>query len=166
MIAELKGVNGKILVYEDGLIISRASFVGFMTQGGYTGERKFFFQDITAIEYKKPTFYANGYIKIVIPGTKDTDATVGFLGSSLSSAKDQNTVILRAWQSKTGVETDRIYNIIMQKLAEKKNTVAASIQEHEQSKVDELKKLGDLWMSGILTEEEFQREKTKILDQN
>lgn len=166
MIAEFKGQNGKIIVFNDHLVISRATFGGFVSQGGFSGERKFFFKDITAIEYKRPTFFANGYIKIIVPGAKETNAKVGLFGSSFDSMKDQNTVVLRAFTSKVGNETDRIHSIIMQKLTEVKNNQANGNVPNSSSKMDELKKLGELKATGVLTEEEFQNEKNKLLNSN
>lgn len=83
------------------------------------------------------------------------------MSSSLKSAQDQNTVILRAFSKKVGNETDRIYQIIMQNLSDSKKE--KSTNSNSSSKMDELKKLGELKASGILTEEEFQIEKDKIL---
>jgi hypothetical protein len=163
MIAEFKGQNGKIMVFENHIAISRATFGGFISQGGSSGERKMFYTDITSIEYKKPTFFANGYFKIIVPGSNETNAKVGLLGSSLDSMKDQNTVVLRAFSSKVGDETERIYKLIMDKFTEaKKSQTSTAI--NSTSKMDELKKLGELKASGILTEEEFQKEKAKLLN--
>ena len=77
--------------------------------------------------------------------------------------KDPKTVVLRAFTSKVGDETDRIHDIIMKKLAEVKNN-QSNISATTTSKMDELKKLGELKVSVILTEEEFQKEKKKLLN--
>ena len=160
---EFKGQNGKIIIFDDHIAISRGTLGGFVSQGGYSGDRKFFYKDISSFEYKKPTLFANGYFKIITPGTHDTNARVGILGSSTASMKDPNTIVLRAFTSKVGDETDKIYNLIMDKLSEAKReklgTPPTAI-----SKMDELKKLGDLKSAGILTEEEFQKEKEKLLN--
>jgi hypothetical protein len=151
------------MVFEDHIAISRATFGGFVSQGGSSGERKFFYSDITAVEYKKPTFFANGYFKIILPGANETNAKVGLLGSSSDSMKDQNTVVLRAFSSKVGDETDRFYKIIMDKLTEAKKSKSEKVNPSI-SKMDELKKLAELKSSGVLTEDEFQKEKEKLLN--
>ena len=162
ILAEFKGQNGKLIVYEDSIVISRNTFGGFLSQGGSSGDRRYFYNDIGAIEYKKPTFIANGYYKIIIQGTNETNAKVGIFSSSSKSAKDQNTVILRAFSKSVGEETDRIYEMILQKLTESKRTNSIPIQQS--SKMDELKKLAELKTAGILTEDEFKIEKEKILN--
>jgi hypothetical protein len=59
-------------------------------------------------------------------------------------------------------EADKVYQVIMDKISEaKKNKQGAA--PTAASKMDELKKLGELKASGILTEEEFQKEKEKLL---
>ncbi|SDE75506.1 hypothetical protein [Riemerella columbipharyngis] len=39
-IKELKGQNGKLIIYSDGVAISRNTVGGFLAQGGASGERK------------------------------------------------------------------------------------------------------------------------------
>lgn len=163
MLAEFKGQNGKIKVFDDHVAISHTTVGGVISQGGFSGDRNFFYTDITSFEYKKPTFLANGYFKIITAGTRDTNAKVGFLGSSNESMRDQNTIVLRAFSSKVGEETDRINKLIMDKLAEAKKS-KQTINTTTSSKMDELKKLGELKVAGILTEEEFLTEKNKLLN--
>lgn len=158
-ITEFKGQNGKIIVCDEYLAISRKTFGGFVSQGGASGERRYFYKDINSIEYKKPTFVANGYLKVLISGTEETNAKVGLLGSSSESMQDQNTVVLRAFNKKVGNEADRIYGLILQKIQEAKSSGPIS----NSTKLDELKKLGELKSSGVLTDAEFQAEKDKLL---
>lgn len=158
-ILEFKGQNGIIIVYDDCVAISKKSFGGFISQGGFSGERKYFYKDINVIEYKKPTFIANGYFKILVAGSAETNAKVGFLSSSKESMKDQNTVVLRAFSKKVGEQTDMIYELVLKNISEAKNI--KNIQST--SKMGELKKLGELKSSGILSEKEFQNEKAKLL---
>lgn len=163
MIAEFKGQNGKLIVHEDYLAISRDTFGGFISQGGASGERRYFYKDILSVEYKKPTFISNGYFKVIVAGTKETNAKVGLLGSSTDSMKDQNTVVLRAFTKKVGEEADRVYGIVMEKLTNAKKDKPV-VSAPSSSKMDELKKLGELKAAGILSEEEFQKEKEKLLN--
>ncbi len=160
-IAEFKGQNGKIIVCDEYLEISRKTFGGYVSQGGALGERKYFYKNINTIEYKKPTFVANGYFKLIVSGTEETNAKAGLLSSSRESMRDQNTVILRAFTKKVSAETDRIYELIMQKILEAKKDVP---HETNNDKFDQLKKLGELKTSGILSDEEFQKEKEKLLN--
>lgn len=163
MIAEFKGQNGKIMVFDDHLAISHATVGGFIGQGGFSGERKFYYPDITSFEYKKPTLFANGYFKVIVPGTHDTSATVGLLGSSAKSMADANTIVLRAFSGKVGEEADKVHQLITAKIADAKKSRNAPAAPAV-SKMDELKKLGELKQAGILTEEEFAKEKERLLN--
>ena len=156
---EFKGQNGKLIVFEDSLLISKNTVGGFISQGGSSGDRRYFYKDIITFEYKKPTLLANGYFKVIIQGTVETNAKVGILSSSRDSMKDQNTIVLRAFSKSVGEETDKVYEIVMQKIADAKKSVVVN-----NSKMDDLKKLGELKLAGTLTEEEFQKEKEKILN--
>ena len=96
-IFQLKCTNGMLLVYNDRIVISRNTALGFVSQG-LKGDRTFFYKDLTSIEYKKPSIWANGYIKFLTSGTIETKQNIGFLGNTtLEAAKDPNTLILRAF---------------------------------------------------------------------
>jgi len=160
-IRELKGQNGIVIVYEDYIEISRNSFGGFISQGGSSGARRYYFKDIASIEYKTPTIMANGYIKFLVSGSEEKNAKVGLFASSTSSMKDQNTVVFRSFSKEKSVEVDSLYELIMEKLSKAKNIASTNNQG---SKMDELKKLGELKQSGVLTEDEFKAEKEKLLN--
>lgn len=162
LIAELKGQNGVLLVYEEFIEISRKSFGGFLSQGS-KGNRRFYYSDINAIEYKTPTMMSNGYFKVIAGGTSEANASVGLLSSSMDSMKDPNTVVLRAFNKKVSAECDALYDKVTKQLNSIKSSKSFSAEKT--SNLDELKKLGELLSSGILTQDEFEAEKKKILNQ-
>jgi hypothetical protein len=162
LIAEFKGQNGILLIYEEYIEISRKSFGGFFSQGS-KGNRRFYYSDINAIEYKTPSMMSNGYFKIIAGGTSEVNSKVGLLSSSMDSIKDPNTVVLRSFNKKVSAECDSLYEKAMNQL----NTLKGNSQSTSEkgSNLDELKKLGELLNTGVLTQEEFELEKKKILNQ-
>ena len=93
----IKCTNGLLKVYEDRAVISRNTVMGFVSQG-LKGDKVFFYKDLSSIEYKKPSFFANGYIKFVTAGTQETKQNIGMLGNTtFEASKDPNTLILRAF---------------------------------------------------------------------
>jgi hypothetical protein len=157
VLSELKGQNGILYICEEYIEISRKSFGGFISQGG-KGNRKFYYSDINSIEYKTPTLLGNGYFKVIAGGTQDIDAKVGIISSSMNSMKDPNTVILRAFKKAVSQKCNEAYEIAMNQLKSNKSSTPAAT-----SNLDELKKLGELLSSGVLTQDEFNQEKRKLL---
>jgi len=164
---ELKGTNGTITAYEDRAILARKGFAAFASQGGFTGDRTYFYKDLNSIEFKKPSMMANGYIKFIIAGTIDTKATTGLLGSSMKSLEDPNTVILRAFKKDTPRLSEELYHLLLEKMSAIKNGQdnTTTTVVNTSSNLDELKKLAELRDAGIVTEKEFEEQKAKLLNQ-
>lgn len=163
---EFKGQNGKINVFHDRVVISKATFGGFISQSGFSGDRIFFYKDISSIDYKKPSFWANGYIQIIITGTNAVNPKVGIIGSSFESMKDPNTVVLSLpifFPSETAKKIDKVFSIIMFNFNKAKKSTQ-NIDEYNSSKIHNLKILAELKNSGVLTEEEFNKEKEILLN--
>ena len=99
ILAQVKGTGGIVYVYSDHVVISRKSITGFIEKG-IKGDKTIYFKDIKAIEYKKPTFWANGYIQFVTNMELAANQKVGILGTKLEALKDPNAVILRAIKKK------------------------------------------------------------------
>jgi hypothetical protein len=158
----LKATNGIIYVYEDRVVISRKSVMGFVTQG-IRGDRTFHYEDISSIDYKRPSLLANGYLQVIIAGTPHTNARVGLLASSRESAADANTVILRAFNRETPQIADEIYNLILSKMAEARKRSSSFTTSESVSTTDEIRKYKALLDEGIISQEEFDTKKKKLL---
>lgn len=154
----LKATNGTIVVYEDRVVIARKG-LGSLALQGIKGDRTFFYSDLSGVEYKKPSIMANGYMKFLTSGTIDINAKVGMFGSSKQSAADPNTVILRAFDKKVPIESEKIYNFLMKKISDiKKANNNSGI-----SSADEILKFKKLLENGIISEEEFEAKKKQLL---
>lgn len=157
---ELKCANGLLKVYKDRAVVSRNTIMGFVSQG-LKGDKTFFYHDLSSVEYRKPTLLANGYIKFITAGTRETKQDIGFLGTTTKEAlKDDNTLILRAFNKEIPKKSEELYKYILQKISESKNT---KITENNISKADEILKFKQLLEQGIITQEEFDRKKKELL---
>lgn len=157
---KLKCTNGLLFVYDDKIIISRKTAMGFFAQG-LKGDKVFFYKDLSSIEYKKPTAFANGYIKFITAGTTETKQNIGIIGNTTKAAlQDTNTLILRAFNKETPILADKIYQYILFKIsnAKKENNLVIN------SVADEITKLKKLLDDGIITHEEFEHKKTSLLN--
>lgn len=160
LLAELKGQNGALLVYNDRIEISRKTIGGFVAQGA-KGNRRFYYSSINSIEYKTPTIWSNGYLKVISSGTKDIDASVGLLSSSMESFKDPNTLILRAFTKDSSKKCDQAYELVIKQIETVKSE--SGKKNNSISNLDEIKKLGELFKEGIITKDEFEQQKKKLL---
>ena len=155
---ELKGTNGTITAYEDKVVLSRKGFAAIASHG-FQGDRTFFYVDLTGIDYKKPG-WTNGYIQFLVAGSKSTSPRVSLIGSSPESMKDENTVILRSFNSATPQLADDMYNYLMEKISAAKSP---SIQTSTSSSADEILKFKQLLDAGIISQEEFNKKKAQLL---
>lgn len=158
---ELKGTNGTIVAYDDRVVIERKGAFAFISQKGFTGNRTYFYKDVNAVEFKKPGL-TNGYIKFILAGTIDSNATTGIFKTTQNSMEDQNTVILRAFKKETPKLAEELYNLIMENISKNRNSNGAIIQSS--SNLDELKKLAELRDSGVINEKEFEEQKHRLLN--
>lgn len=156
---KLKCTNGLLIVYDDKIIISRKTAMGFLSQG-LKGDKVFFYKDLSSIEYKKPSFFANGYMKFITAGTNETNQNIGILGNTTKKAlQDANTLILRAFNKEIPILSDKIYQYILNKISNTKN---GNISIN--SSADEIMKFKKLLDDGIITQEEFDNKKKKLLN--
>ncbi len=161
-IINLKATNGMIILYEDRVVISRKTAFGFLSQG-LKGDKVYFYKDLSTIEYRKPTFWANGYIKFITAGTKETNQKLGMLGNTTKEAlEDPNTLILRAFNKEVPEKSEKIYNILMDKIKECKATINV-VNSTQTSTADEILKFKNLLDQGIITQEEFEKKKKELL---
>ena len=157
----LKCSNGILIVYEDRVVISRKTVSGFVTQG-LKGDKVFFYKDLSSVEYRKPSLWANGYLKFIIEGSTEVNQNLGFLGvTTTNPAKDSNTLILRAFNKEIPNKSEELYQYIIERMSECKKT---NISDNTKfSEADEIMKFKKLLDEGIITQEEFERKKKELL---
>lgn len=156
----LKGTNGTVIVFADKVVISRKGLIAFSTQGGFQGDRTIYYKDLASVEYKKPG-WVNGYLQFIFPGSLNASAKVGIFKTSSKSAKDQNTIILRAFNKKIPSESEKLYKLILSKIEEFKSVSNQSA--NPTSDADEIRKYKALLDDGIITQKEFDDKKKQIM---
>jgi hypothetical protein len=145
-IISFKGRNGKIELYKDFVRFDRGTLMGFLMQG-LKGKKDIYFHSITSIQIKKPGFTA-GYIQFSIPGGNESKKGV------FDSLSDENTISF--FGDKNYEKTLQIKEYIEQKIKTKDSIHLSSAEE--------IKKLHSLFKDGVLTQEEFESMKRKVLD--
>lgn len=159
---KLKGMNGVLTADDEKISISRKTLTGFIMQG-IKGDRVIYYKDMTSIEFKKPTKLANGYIQFIVNPELAVNQKVGIIGTSTKALQDPNSVALRAFKKSTANECENFYKYVKENL----DKVQATSHKENNSKsvADELIKLNELKKEGILTQEEFDSQKEKLLSE-
>lgn len=148
-------MSGKsIVVLEDNKItIKRKGICSFINHG-LKGDKTIQISAITGTQYK-PFSIANGYLQFVVMGSQETK------GGLNTAQKDENTV---CWSyKKCNKYAEEIIKYIEGHNANKeiKNIYNIPKQEDKYDKLNKLKKLLD---DEVITQEEFEKEKKKILE--
>lgn len=148
MLFNLNGVNGQLEVYRNRVVIKRKGAISKLTQGFFKGDKEILLSRISAIQVKLGTMLTNGYIQLSLSGGNED--TKGLFDAT----KDENTIM---FNKKYNDEVIKIKETIYSLLENEENIVNTST-------ADELLKLKKLLDMGILSEDEFQLEKNKILN--
>jgi Domain of unknown function (DUF4429) len=165
-IDRIDGTNGSLIVYEDRVVLTRKTIMGFISQG-FTGDRTIPFANISSVEFRKPSLLANGYIQFIVPGTLPVLAKTGIFGTSQESLKDPNTVVLRAFNSNVPVKAEAIYQLILNKIdefAKIEGGKSVVTNDTKLSVADEIRKFKKLQEEGIISHEDFDRKKQQLLE--
>lgn len=149
--------GGKTIIkLEEGkLTISRPGIISKFSHG-FSGEKTILFNQISAVQIKKAGI-AGGYIQFIIAGTKEAKSGIVF-----GDIKDENIVYFASTfnNKKTNAAAEEIKNTIEQyNLKNNKSTVFIK----EDDKYDKLAKLKKLLDNNVITKEEFEKEKTRLL---
>jgi hypothetical protein len=145
----LKGIQGASLeLYSKKLLIKRKGFVA-MTQHGLKGDKTIYYHQLTSIQVKPARKLQIGYIQFSLAGGIES---VGGLGAAM---KDENTV---AFDFRCNKLVEEIRAYVEKAILSSQQPAAAPT-----SVADELGKLKNLFDDGVLTKEEFEAQKKKML---
>lgn len=145
-----EGRSGTLVLTETGVIIKR---VGGLLSGHTAGEKNIPYKSITAVQFKKAGITV-GFIQFTLQGGIESK------GGAFEAVKDENTVTF-ANEEKTK-EFEQAKNIIEQRISIASG--ATGSVSNSSNDLEQLEKLASLRDKGILSEEEFQAKKKKILD--
>ena len=150
-------MGGKTIIKlgEGTLTISRPGLIAKFSHG-FSGEKTILFNQISAIQVKKAGM-ARGYIQFVMAGTKEVKSGVLF-----GDSKNENIVYFASGfdNRKVNAAAEEIKHTIEQyNINSNKGTTVIK----EEDKYDKLAKLKKLLDDNVITQEEFEKEKAKLL---
>ena len=138
--------------------IDRKGGMAFLTYG-FRGTKEILIREMSSIEYKAAGSVLNGHILFLYRGGRDVKTSV-FGDNSIAS--NENAIIYdRANQQ----AFDTLREMLNDKIGQYHNPQQVVVQPTS-SYLDELKKLAELRDAGVLTSEEFDQQKAKLLSNN
>lgn len=166
---EAKGPNGEIAVDENWVTITRRNFRAKLSHG-FDGEKRIPISSITAVQFKSVgkfgsslgrlnksadsnTIPATGYIQFVVLGSQESK------GGLAAAHYDENTVTFNSVGESDFV---RIRDFVEQRIIELRNPAPVVVAQ-EVDVADQILKLANLVAQGVLTQEEFEAQKSKLL---
>jgi hypothetical protein len=144
-----KVIGGILEVYESSLSIIAKGIASGLNDGK-RGSQMIPFSSITAIHYRKPGFFSPGHIKFIVPG-------VGKHPRFSLQPGEENDLMFYKKASATIIE---IKKYVESKIFELRQPASASSSN---AFVNELMKLADLKNQGLLSDDEFNAAKARLL---
>lgn len=146
---EFKGSGAILIVDENKIIIRRKGLMSFMTQGS-KGDKVIYIKSISAIQIKKPRF-SKGFIQFSLSGESASH------GGAFSAATNENSILIadKSQYNEFIKAKELIESYLHSTKIENGSTPSLAL---------ELEKLSSLVTKGILTKEEFETQKQKLLN--
>ena len=143
-----------VILEDDKITIRRKGICSFFNYG-LKGEKTIQISSITGTQYK-PCSFTNGYLQFVVMGSQENK------GGLSAAQKDENTI---CWaHKKCNKYAEKIVKHIEQSnLNRNKNNSNIYNISKQDDKYDKLAKIKKLLDDGVLSQEEFEQEKRKIL---
>lgn len=147
----MKGIQDILEVFEDRVTITPKGVLGFLNKG-IKGTKEIPYSSIVAVQFKEAGAVFSGYIQFTIPGGNESR------GGIMAATKDENTFMFA--HTKNNALARQIKEFIdaaIHRLRTPPATPAAT------NLSDELQNLAKLKEQGILSADEFQAAKRRLL---
>lgn len=147
----MKGVQDLLEVFEDRVTITPKGVLGFLNKG-IKGTKEIPFTSIVAVQFKEAGAVFSGYFQFTIPGGNESR------GGIFAATKDENTFMFA--HAKNNAMAKEIKEYINGAIR-RSRTPQVAVPAINLS--DELQKLVQLKKQGVLSEDEFQAAKKKLI---
>jgi hypothetical protein len=146
------GQGGQIAFDGQYVTITREGFLGRATHG--RGEKRLHVSQISSVQWKPPGLMTNGFIQFTLPGGVERQAPKG--SRTLDATKDENSVVFTKKQQPAFEQLRAALEAAMAEQHAPAAPAAASL-------ADELAKLAALRDQGVLSPQEFEQQKARLL---
>ena len=145
-----KGINGDIILLQNSIIIRRQGLL-LNYLYGLKGEKEIFIKEISSIQFKEPGTLTSGYIQFAFKG--GTESHEAYINAAI---EDENTVTF------SDVHRFRLLRNLLQERINLLNNPQV-INNNPSSPAEEIQKLASLLEQGLISREEFEAGKRRIL---
>lgn len=151
---EVKGHTGQIAFDGEYVTILRKGFNARVTVG--KGEKRMHISQISGVQWKPAGLLVNGFLQLTVPGGSERRSAFG--SQTTEAVRDENSVVFTRKQ--------------MPAFEKLRAAIEAAIAAHHTpqapapssgSVADEVAKLGALREQGLLSPEEFEQQKARLL---
>ena len=153
---KVKGRGGEIEFDGHFITIRHTGALGRMSVG--KGDKRIPITSITAVQIKPAGAMVNGYIQFTLPGGNEKRS--GFGKQTIDAAGDENSVIFTKNQEEDFL---KLRDAVEKAMIERSGPQVIVSAPAGPSKLEQLKQLGELRDAGVLTAEEFEVEKGKLM---
>lgn len=150
LIFDFKSSGDGLKVYEDRIVISHSGVLNFFAMG-IKGDKTIYYNDLTAVQFKKAGWLTAGHIQFSLLGGRES------VGGVIAAASDENTILFGKSENDTA---EKMVAYIQKKIKEARQPKVATVAT---SSADEIMKLKNLLDMGIITQEEFDAKKKQLL---
>jgi len=147
----MRGLQDLLEVFGDRVTITPKGVLGFLNKG-IKGTKTIPFHSIVAVQFKEAGAVFSGYIQFTIPGGNESR------GGILAATKDENTFMFAKKNNNAlAIEIKTYIDSAVRKLK------TPQVNSPTTNLSDELQKLAELKKQGILSDEEFQAAKKRLI---
>jgi hypothetical protein len=140
---------GNLDVYDDRLTITPKGVLSFLNRG-LQGTKTIYFHSITGIQLKMASDFTAGYLQFTIPGGNESRKGL------LAAISDENTFLFREPNNHQAEAVKDYIETRMKEIRAPKPATSSGLS-------DELSRLADLKKQGMLSDEEFQAAKKRLI---
>lgn len=148
----IKGISNQVELLDDSIRLTK-----FANSFSAARTKIVNFSDITSVEIKEPGSIVAGYIQFSIAGQLSPNTRLSLTGGTIDAAKDENSVVFTGDKN---LETAKLFQstINRKKKSNQQQNGAAEI-----SSASELLKFKELLDAGAISQEEFDKQKQRLL---
>lgn len=177
LLYRLEGTISTLEVYQDRVLhIAKTTARSYVAGKFFNGTKEYMFEDLTNIQYREATPIFNGYLQFEYPGAMNYSSSS--FGGAGGNYNNENSFIydvtvtngLMVYQGEDRVTAaNRIvgdaFRYMHGRIMEEKRAKRQGfpVQSPSASVADELKKYSELYQSGVITQEEFNEIKKKLI---